>query len=101
MKRFLVVILLIIASGGAAGWWYLRPSGTAFLTDASTIREAATTAMVREVLWQPPNLVTEGVNGDGDTFEPRMSADGQTMYFVRGRPGGRADVYSSSLIEGK
>lgn len=101
MKRFLVVILLIVASGGAAGWWYLRPSGTAFLTDASTIREAATTAMVREVLWQPPNLITDGVNGEGDTFEPRMSADGQTMYFVRGRPGGRADVYSSSLIEGK
>ncbi len=101
MKRFLVVILLIVALGGAAGWWYLRPSGTAFLTDASTIREAATTAVVREVLWQPPNLVTEGVNGEGDTFEPRMSADGQTMYFVRGRPGGRADVYSSSLVDGK
>lgn len=101
MKRFLVAILLIVVIGGAAGWWYLRPSGTAFLTDASTIREAATTAVVREVLWQPPNLVTEGVNGEGDTFEPRMSADGQTMYFVRGRPGGRADVYSSSLVEGK
>ncbi|MEK6644198.1 MAG: hypothetical protein AABZ08_09830 [Planctomycetota bacterium] len=100
MKRLLLIVVVIAGIAGVAGWWMLRPTGITFLTDASTIRETATTAVVREVLWQPPTLLPESINSEGDSIEPRMSADGRTMYFVRGRPGGGADVYSCMMSGG-
>ena len=39
-------------------------------------------------------VLAEHVNGPTDEFEPRVTADGMTLFFVRGRAGGDADLYS-------
>ena len=97
MKRRLAVSLLLfvfVAAGTA--WWFLRPTPITFLTDADTIREAATQASLREVLWQRPTPLLDLINDQADEFEPRVSRDGGTLFFVRGKPGHNADIFVST-----
>lgn len=64
-----------------------------FLTDGERIRELATSAPRRRVLWTPAEAVPGGTNGAVDEYEPRISADGSVMVLVRGRPGANADLF--------
>lgn len=86
-------MVVLIAVAGGAWWWFLRPTRMTFLTDAETIRESAATATLREVLWQTPTPVGNLTDTPADEFEPRVSADGETLFFVRGKPGRNADIY--------
>lgn len=80
----------VVATGAAA--WRFDIAGRTFLTDGGAIREPAGRAPVRDVLWTPPAPL--GLNTGDDEYEPRVSADGQTLFFVRGRAGHNTEIYS-------
>lgn len=85
--------------------WFSLPSRTHFYTDAETIREPLDVTRPRDILWQPPRVVDFGFSVGEDLYEPRLSADGLTLYFVRGKAGnadsGSADiVFSRRAYEG-
>ncbi len=84
-----LVIALLLA---AAGYVWL-PIRAAYYTDADTIREPHATARLREILWQPPTHLPLPTDGTDETYEPKLSADGLTLYFVRGKAGANADIY--------
>ncbi len=96
MKKFLIALFVIavIALLGVA--WHLRPQQSRFYSDADTIREPVAEARIRDILWQPATPLAEIVNTGDDDYEPRLSADGLTLYFVRGKAGGNADIYAST-----
>jgi hypothetical protein len=48
---------------------------------------------VREILWKPAEPMPGAAGGSADEYEPRYSADGMTLVFVRGKPGGTADLW--------
>ncbi|GMU37618.1 MAG: PD40 domain-containing protein [Phycisphaerae bacterium] len=81
------VIVVVVLSGSRARVYY---------TDADTIREPAESAALRDVLWQPPTPLPSLINLDGDEYEPRVSPDGLTLYFVCGKPGENADIFVAS-----
>ncbi|MCG3131595.1 MAG: hypothetical protein FLDDKLPJ_02399 [Phycisphaerae bacterium] len=81
------VIVVVVLSGPRARFFY---------TDADTIREPAESAALRDVLWQPPTPLPSLINLHGDEYEPRVSPDGLTLYFVRGKPGENADIFVAS-----
>ncbi|MFO0974202.1 MAG: carboxypeptidase regulatory-like domain-containing protein [Phycisphaerae bacterium] len=96
MNRLKVVALLLVAALVAAGGaiaWRLRPQRIDLLTDADTIRVSRDTATVREVLWRPPTPLPATIDTAADEYEPAVSADGRELFFVRGKPGGGADLY--------
>lgn len=94
MKRIIVVASIVLALAAAgAGWWVLRPTSITYLTDAETIRESAGAVPLREVLWQRPTALVDLIDAQVDEFEPRVSVDGGTLFFVRGKPGRNADIY--------
>lgn len=94
-KRPLVWVLLI--SLGVlpllAYFWKTRP--LRLLTDGETIRTSESQASPRDVLWQPPVPLAGVLNTSNEDYEPRLSWDGSTLYFVRGKAGGNADLYTS------
>jgi hypothetical protein len=96
MKRFLIGcgVALLIASLAVVAW-QVRPETHSFYTDADSIKEPVAGAVKRDVLWQPPTALADTINAGGDDYEPRMSADGLTLYFVRGKAGHNADIYCS------
>lgn len=83
---------LVIVSGSLLA---LRLSERSEFTDTQSIRVDADAAPVRSVLWQPATPIPSGRQVQGDEYEPRISSDGTTMVFVRGRPGSNPDIYSS------
>jgi hypothetical protein len=90
---------LLIGSGifGAAGVaglvWYLQPERHRFYTDADTIKQPLESATPRDILWQPPVKLGDVLNTAEQDYEPRLSWDGLTLYFVRGKAGENADIY--------
>lgn len=95
MKRAAIAIGVIIIAVAAALGWRLSPRRIAVLTDADTIREPLHAAAPRDILWQPPARLAELLNTDTEDYEPRVSWDGLTLFFVRGKAGENADIYSS------
>ena len=97
MKRIikLPLALLCVAIVGVIGFaaWRAWPESHAVYTDAYTIREPVEVAVVRDVLWRSPERMGGQINSTGDDYEPRLSADGLTLYFVRGKAGGNADLF--------
>ncbi len=87
-----MVIVLGAAIGGAA-LWHFWPRAVAFYTDAESIREPLATASPRDILWQPPVVLTSPLNSTDDDYEPRLSNDGLTLYFVRGKAGHNAELF--------
>lgn len=96
MRRFLVACsLILLVTVVAVSVWWLWPENRSFYTDAVSIKEPVSTAILRDILWQPPDALAEAINTGEDDYEPRMSADGLTLYFVRGKAGHNADIYCS------
>ncbi len=81
----------------ATGWlvWRLAPVHHAYYSDGDTIRQPCAIITPRDILWQPPIDLGHVLNTSSQDYEPRLSWDGQTLYFVRGRAGGNADIYVS------
>jgi hypothetical protein len=94
-RRILTGLILLSLAG--VGGLILRqlPLTNRFYTDADTIREPADTALTRDILWQPVRPLEDLINTDLDDYEPRLSADGMTLYFVRGKAGNNSDIYTS------
>lgn len=86
-------VLTLVVVGVALIRWI--PITNLFYTDADTIREPVEGAAARDILWQPPTPLMDVINTQADDYEPKLSADGLTLYFVRGKAGGAADIYSS------
>src|ERR1043165_46326 len=86
----LSAIFAALLVAGAIGAWVNRQARTYF-TDADTIRVPVGDAPVRSILWQPALPVF--ADGGSDQYEPRVSADGSLMVFVRGRAGENADLF--------
>jgi len=64
-------------------------------TDGRAVRVSTLGAPVREVLWRPAEPLPGAAGGSTDEYEPRYSADGTTLVFVRGRAGQNADLFTS------
>ncbi len=100
MRKLLVaIVVMALVGGGIVGGAFVykskRESAATFLTDGASIHVAAGEAAKRRVLWTPPEALAETVNTSQDEYEPFLSADAQTMLFVRGKAGGGADIYLS------
>ncbi len=77
-------------------FWLTSPRTQPFYTDADTIRASEENAQLRDILWQPPERLSSPLSTvEQDEYEPTLSPDGLTMLFVRGKPGGQADLYQS------
>ncbi len=85
----LAVVVGIVASAR------LIPITNRYYTDAELIRVPAKEARTRDILWQPSRELSELINTRADDYEPRLSADGVTLFFVRGKAGENADIYVS------
>ena len=92
-RRLMIGAAILVGIGAATVAAVLWPRTMVFYTDADTIRVPAQVAALREVLWQPPVQLPDLINTESDDYEPRLSADGMTLYFVRGKAGDNADVY--------
>lgn len=96
VKRVLIISGMLVAIGAMSLAGYaLWPRQDAYYSDADTIRLPEEAAIIREILWQPPIALPEAINTADDDYEPRLTHDGQTMFFVRGKPGSGADLYTS------
>ena len=91
--RCAICCALVLLVGLLVGGWQLWFARQAYFTDADTIKQPADVALVRDVLWRPPEKLSQLLNTGKDDYEPRPSADGQTLYLVRGKAGENADIY--------
>jgi hypothetical protein len=87
-------VLGLLALGALT--WYHLPQTQRFYSDADQIRRSLADAAPRDVLWQPPAALSELLNTSSEDYEPRLSWDGLTLYFVRGKAGENADIYQST-----
>ena len=85
----LTLVFLVLAVLGAAAFivWYERERPVGYYTDADGIRVPVAETEPRSVLWRPAEALPSPLNSARDEYEPRVSADGGRLYFVRGRPG--------------
>lgn len=90
----LVLLALLGAGLGALALWHAQPIRTRFYTDADTIHAPVDRHQPRDVLWQPPTPLRDGeLNSLAADYEPRVSADGALLFFVRGKAGQNADIF--------
>ncbi len=94
MKRLTTLILIasLIASAAVVGW-LVAPQRVTYYTDGQSLREEASRVSPRDVLWEPPTRLGDAINSAGEDYEPRVSLDGTTLFFVRGKPGHNADIW--------
>lgn len=95
-RRTRWLVVAGIATAAAVLTWLSLPSHERFFTDADTIKEPRETTARRDVLWQPPTPISFDFSTSTDFYEPRLSADGLTMYFVRGKAGLNASTAVSA-----
>ncbi len=85
----LVAFVLALGAGAAYLFW---PRTATFYTDGKRSWPARPGLGVRRVLWDKGEPL-EPLGGLDDDYDPCLSADGQALYFTRGRAGGEADLY--------
>jgi len=88
---------VVLLAAGSAAWYYLV--GRTVWTDGRGLRVPDELANVRQVVWAQAEPVGRAVNSAGQEYEPALSPDAQTLYFVRGLPGEGADIYVSRRTE--
>ena len=86
---------IAVLSAVVAVAWQLHSVRTSIYTDGDRIAVPAADAPLRSILWQPAREVPGALNTSADEYEPRISADGSRMIFVRGKPGANADLFES------
>lgn len=102
MKRSLLVlgVLILLAAVAIAGFMWLDRRRATYYTDAQTIRQPAAEASLRQTLWRPPVSLPHAINTLDHEYEARLSADGMTLFFVRGQPDSDADLFVSHRLSG-
>ena len=93
------IVCLLVVAALAAGWIYV--SGYQVWTDGRDIVSPVSTAKVRQVLWSKPESMAAEFNTPGDEYEICLSSDSNELYFVRGRPGQGADIFTSRRTHNK
>lgn len=94
--RWLLIGATLVAVAGVGGLvWYHLPLRKRVYTDADQIRQPVARETPRDILWQPPARLSDALNTGEQDYEPRLSWDGLTLYFVRGKAGENADLYAS------
>lgn len=90
--------LAALALGAVAAglYWRFAPEVRRYYADGDTIRAPRETTTPRDILWQPPVKLSDLINTGEQDYEPRLSWDGLTLFFVRGKPGENADIFVSS-----
>ncbi len=83
-------LIVVLAAAGAA--WYYH-AGRKVWTDGAEIRVSHDRASIREVIWTSLRPLGDAVNTDRQEYEPALTPDEETLYFVRGLPGEGADIY--------
>jgi len=101
MKRALTILMIVSVLGAmiaaaALVAWRVRLNDRSFYTDAESIEVPVESADVRDVLWRPAELLQGPVNSPADDLDPRISADGMTMYLVRASDEGDSDILVST-----
>jgi len=94
LRRVFVCLALATIATVAVAAVITWPHTRAFYTDADKIDRPEDRASLRDILWQPPERLTGLVDASIDEYEPAISADGMTLYFVRGKAGHNAELFS-------
>ncbi len=101
LRSILLVAALAVLLGGAAFVIEHETSaGGTYLSDDRGIHVPASDAPMRRILWSPAVGLGDTINSAADEYEPYLSPDGNLLLFVRGRPGGSADIYASRRTHG-
>lgn len=94
------MLVALVVVGGLAfatiGAWQRAQSSGTFYTDnapADTIRESASNASPRDILWKPATALARGINSPQNELDPGVSADGTMLFFSRASERGDADIY--------
>ncbi len=91
-----IFILAAVLALVAIGWLAAGAPGV-YYTDDGSIRAPAQSASLRSILWRPAQSLPPHINTfENDEYEPRVSADGFSLLFVRGKTGANADIYFST-----
>lgn len=90
----MLAISVVVAAAGALAW-QLTPTRHSIYTDANSIRLPADLVTPRDILWDAPRDDMP-IPLKAGAYDPAMSADGLTFYFVRGEPGANADIWSTT-----
>ena len=99
--RTIVWLASVVVGTTLATGLFAWVSGTALrYVDGDRIDVAARQAVPRRVLWQPPVPVPGASDATADEYEPRVTADGSLMVFVRGKPGANADLFCCRAVPG-
>ena len=85
-----VLVPLLVVAGAVA--FVLWPRRDVFYSDGERTWRAQERLGLRSVLWDDGARV-EGLGDPRQDYDPCLSADGQELYFTRGKAGGKADLY--------
>ena len=85
-----VVVPLLVIAGAAA--YLLWPRQEVFYSDGERTWSARPDLGLRSILWDEGARL-EGLGDPRQDYDPCLSADGQDLYFTRGKAGGEADLY--------
>ena len=91
LGRLLWAAAALALLAGALGV-YLWPRREFFYTDGERTWESTADLGLRTVLWEPGTPL-EDLGTLEENYDPALAPDGQSLYFTRGRAGGRADLY--------
>lgn len=96
-SRITLAIVAVLLSGlaVAAAVFTAQDWDRRHYSDGDSIRRSAALDVPRDVLWQPPQLLNELAGASIEMYEPRLSWDGLTLYFVHGKAGANADIYTA------
>ncbi len=89
--RILWIAVPLLAVAGAAAF-FLWPREEVFYSDGERTWSARPDLGLRSVLWDEGARL-EGLGDPRQDYDPCLSADGQDLYFTRGKAGGEADLY--------
>ena len=96
-KTWLVAgVGVVMLAGAAAIGWHLRTQIFTYYTDADAIRRPVDEVVPRDILWRPAVKLSLAINTAADEREPSVAAGGMTIFFVRGKPGFNADIFTST-----
>ena len=93
VRRLLFGLALALAAGALALAVVVWPTRHTVYTNSDSISEPEETALLRDILWEPPALLVDLINSQAHEYEPSITSDGLTLFFVRGKAGENADIY--------